>query len=856
MVIVNWFLSHEYVEHELGIRLAPAHKLPFGDLAYDYEEGLTFTTTFETLPELVKFVREFHRERDIPLHRPMAPGGALVKAHCTTTCNQGLVSLIVGRVSPTLNGVPDLHRREFEASGFAQDTRFEFVYNLSPEGGGGDRRGVTHMWDLSFLPLSAADRVAQEATALDRPGIAIPAVNWEQVLGFLESHGCLERAWNACSRADWMLWLIEHVKWMELMSCDFDRELRLFACWCARKLLSATKIDGLAVQVVEVSELLARGGCTRDELSRAREAARKDATAVGSGLLKHLPGAAAQLCCFCTGENRAIDAARFSAFYHALAGIDSVAEERANKLNWSHGVASFVSDNTEVVEAVGRAAGTEQAQALREILGNPFTGKIADKRWPRTETGVPLLPDIAVSMPPKLYGIPLSERQIAEEQGLQVDEAQVQSIVAILSERFALLKEEDSAERAIATLRGEKGAILEAEDFHPTKDAASLKAYEIAETLLVGEHRLEPGAQQGASSTAEELAGDRHADVASYVLDFVFKLMMIDNLWSIREPRAFTWWPHKLAQRVWAEPVRMDEGIALCKIQAETAVLKKVPPTKRTYGLLAMLNTAATLNRYIYDATSMRITLRCCAYFHTENAGWQAKYFASAVAIQAAQAHAELPDCSELFGAAPDETRHPVGVRTSPDDILNILEVFKEKGQEPSAFIGEESARIERMSPCPFVMANSNDTGATVEFTFPGCIPATTMLRIRSDAKHPKLGSGAFLLLRIPDMPGVVQDFALANRLNTFEMQDWSRSRCFGAWCKDVDNANPLKGVAYVCFVPSLAKMNGLLENEVFQMAARTGWLHDWLNLPEKGPDDISWRLKMLEMMEKVFKKK
>ena len=865
IVIVNWFLSHEYVERKLGIRLAPAHKFPFGDLAYDYEEGLTFTTTLEQLPELVRFVREFHRKHDIPLYRPMPPGGPLVRAHCATTCQQSLLALLAGRVSPVLNGDPELHRKEFEAAGFIQGSsgissspHFKFVYSLSPEGGGRNRCGVTNMYDLSFLPLSAGDRSAQKSPVLDRPGIATPPVNWEQVLRFLQSYNCFECAWNACARADWMLWLIEHVKAMELMPCDFDRELRLFACWCARTLLSHVEVHDLAVQVVNVAERCANGDCTLDELSRAREAARQGATEAGVvDLPKHLPDAAGQLCCFCAGENRAIDAARFSAFYHALAGFDSIAEERAEKLKWSHGVASFVSANAELLEVVGQGARAEQAQALREILGNPFTGKIATKRWPRTETGVPLLPDIAMGFrPPKLYGIPLSERQIVEERNIQLDEAQVEKILALLSERFARLKDEVSAEHAMNTFRGEKEAILEAEDYHPAKDAASVRAYEIAGNLLFEERHLEPGTPQDGRSCAEELATDPQADVASYVLEFVLERMMIDKLWSIREPRAFTWWPYKLAQRVWAEPVRMDEGAAVCRIHAETALLKEVPPTKRTYASLAILNGGVTLNRYFYDAASMRITLRCCAYFHAENAGWQATYFTNAVAIQAAQAHAELPHCSELFGAPPDETRHPTGIRTNPDDMLNVLEVFKQKGQEPSAFIGEECARIERMSPSPFLMANSDNSGATVEFPFPGCIPATTMLQIRTDCEHPKLGRGAFLLLRIPDMPGVAQDFALADRLNTSEMQEWSRSRCFGAWCKDFENTDPLKGLAYVCFVPSLAKMNGLLENEVFQMAARTRWLHSYLNLPEQGPDDISWRLKALEMMEKVFKKK
>ena len=139
-----------------------------------------------------------------------------------------------------------------------------------------------------------------------------------------------------------------------------------------------------------------------------------------------------------------------------------------------------------------------------------------------------------------------------------------------------------------------------------------------------------------------------------------------------------------------------------------------------------------------------------------------------------------------------------------------------------------------------------------------GCHPPRVS-RIRTHELHPKLGSGAFLLLRIPGIPGVVQDFTLANRLNVCEMLEWSWSRGFGAWCKDVETDDSRSGaVAYVCFVPSLAKMNGLLENAGFsQMAARTKWLHSYFNLPDKnGPDDISWRYGAISKLANHFKRK
>jgi hypothetical protein len=270
---------------------------------------------------------------------------------------------------------------------------------------------------------------------------------------------------------------------------------------------------------------------------------------------------------------------------------------------------------------------------------------------------------------------------------------------------------------------------------------------------------------------------------------------------------------------------------------------------------LALANSAANLNRYVYDPQQMKLKLACCAYFHAENAGWQAPYFATAVAIQAAQAHAELDPFADLLGAPADETIPPNGLRTNPDDMLNVLHLFKQTGSQPSAFAGEECARIEKMSPCPFVIANSDEKGATVEFSFAGCVPSTAMMRVLTDVTHPKLGGGVFLLLKIPLIPGVSQNVELANRLNIAELTNWTRSRSFGAWCKDVENKDPLDGIAYVCFIPSLAKMDGLLENEVLQMAARARWLHEYLQVPDTGPDDMPLRMRALELIMKRFKK-
>ena len=67
--------------------------------------------------------------------------------------------------------------------------------------------------------------------------------------------------------------------------------------------------------------------------------------------------------------------------------------------------------------------------------------------------------------------------------------------------------------------------------------------------------------------------------------------------------------------------------------------------------------------------------------------------------------------------------------------------------------------------------------------------------------------------------------------------------------------AKPEEAVAYVSFIPSAAKMNGLLHNEVIAMALRTKWLHDYLNVPSDKSDDTPLRLSLVESLVKKLKR-
>ena len=69
-----------------------------------------------------------------------------------------------------------------------------------------------------------------------------------------------KNAWDTCARADWMLWALGRTH-----AGKYEKELRLFACWCARQ----CKQTDECVAAIEVAERYAHGRATRDELDNA-----------------------------------------------------------------------------------------------------------------------------------------------------------------------------------------------------------------------------------------------------------------------------------------------------------------------------------------------------------------------------------------------------------------------------------------------------------------------------------------------------------------------------------------------------------------------------------------------------------
>lgn len=371
-----------------------------------------------------------------------------------------------------------------------------------------------------------------------------------------------------------------------------------------------------------------------------------------------------------------------------------------------------------------------------------------------------------------------------------------------------------------------------------------------------------PEKESGIASDHVQIVGD----IGPQLLTFIYDQMKIDPEWCVHEDRSLTWWGHRLAQRIWAEPVILEDGDEIVRVHAETDVLRNVNTDAHATRSLSILNRNASLSAYVWNPETKKISLRSSAYFHSQNLPWLSVFFLSSISLQAAEAHL-LPDAlAKLIGGEVDESAHPTnGFRKQKDEMLDVIELFyAPEGNNPSAFTKKDFHAAMKLDPSPWLMANESEKGLTAEFPFPGCMPPTALLTVDNETKHPQLGSGLFILLRLPlKLRGADID-SLASRLNLAELKNTTRSHFMGSWCVDSPRNMKLaqlglllmgeslpvgvlergakETLSFCSFIPSVCHRPGLLENIVYTMGCRTMWANEYLASEEGVPAEFGPR--------------
>ncbi len=297
------------------------------------------------------------------------------------------------------------------------------------------------------------------------------------------------------------------------------------------------------------------------------------------------------------------------------------------------------------------------------------------------------------------------------------------------------------------------------------------------------------------------------------ILDFLVDRMQIDAAWSVREEESLTWWASSLAQRIWAAPARELQGVEVTTLHIETDLLTGVRLDDATWERLAGINRFASMSAYVADQLTASIRLHASVSVTEDNWLMGRALALHAMALQAADAHSEAEPLADAFGATVARSGHPDrGVRTEPDEMLGVVEIYQQRGQDDSPFDSDELAALVHLEPRPWLSAANELNRFDADLRFTG--DTTARLEFDNSAPHPSLGSGLQVRLLLPVEP----DAAIAQKLNANERLEPDAHQ-LGAWCVDETD-----GLVFSAFIPSAVHVKTLSRAMAYHMAARNDW--------------------------------
>ena len=297
------------------------------------------------------------------------------------------------------------------------------------------------------------------------------------------------------------------------------------------------------------------------------------------------------------------------------------------------------------------------------------------------------------------------------------------------------------------------------------------------------------------------------------VLRFLTARMQIEAEWAVQEQTSFTWWASSLRQRVWVTEPREFQGVPLTTLHVETDLISDVPMDESTWPRLAGVNRFASLSAYVADPAAGTISLHSSVSLTADNYRLAQTIALHAMALQMADAFAEAAELATAFGGQIASSPHPKqGMRTTPDEMVGILETYQQRGEADSPFTPEELAQLVQVEPRPWLMAANDVHRIDADLEFAGDLHAR--LELDTETRHPALGSGLLMRLKLPVDP----DPMVAQRLNAIECLEPDAHQ-LGAWCVDDEH-----GLMFTGFIPAAAWVPELSRAMVYHLSAKNEW--------------------------------
>lgn len=302
------------------------------------------------------------------------------------------------------------------------------------------------------------------------------------------------------------------------------------------------------------------------------------------------------------------------------------------------------------------------------------------------------------------------------------------------------------------------------------------------------------------------LAMAEASDAGTTAVSTVFELLQVDAQWSQRDSRGFTWWPYQYAQSVWADPAIDDDGIVVCRLHAESDLLRDVTIDDNLLRTVSLMNSMSVTSALVADPEARTLRYAASFWVHDGTVDWAARLFASVVSIQAADAQSQGEMLSAMLGGIPATTSHPTsGVRGQPDDMLGIIRPVVEASASRSVWAGAEmAAAVQVLNEARMtVLATGGPSGLTAEFRHP---LGTSMMQATTNEPHPTLGNGMLIHLSLPSRITEPHGSRWAADMNRREQRRIdmtplpSRAHALGSWVVMNETAT------FVSFFPNLVR--------------------------------------------------
>lgn len=306
----------------------------------------------------------------------------------------------------------------------------------------------------------------------------------------------------------------------------------------------------------------------------------------------------------------------------------------------------------------------------------------------------------------------------------------------------------------------------------------------------------------------------------------VYDLLKVDENYVVDNEEGFTYWAADLATRVRTDLGIFRGSMSVYRVTAETDLVRGRGHLKELAMALEVEMDQCSFSGPVYDQESDTFKMFCGVYASSEHAHWLRKTFASAVALQMAEAHEMSKRLSKNHSTSPATSGHPRhGPRSIPDPILELAAgFFVGVGSQKSKWDGiptwEQAGWIMEREARTFETDRCTQLSAMFDWACGG--DEGLLLTIRTDEPHPKLGNGLHMTLTVPLRLSPEAIGHLVLDLNTYEKVEYKRCHTLGSWC------NHEGKLAFREFVPNALFSEEYLEETCVNMSTRAIWTNEW----------------------------